>query len=124
MGEVQSLRAAIEQPTGALIVFVVLFDIFLTVLYARMGTNFLAKRLARLTWSAFLLIAKLSPSRRPAILSFAGPCILIVFVVSWGMGLVFGAGLIVHPKLGAAVRSSSGQTPTDFVRQCMWAAAA
>jgi hypothetical protein len=31
------------------------------------------------------------------------------------MGLVFGAGLIMHPKLGTAVRSSSGQTPTDFV---------
>jgi hypothetical protein len=32
MGAVQSLRAAIEQATGALIVFLILFDIFPTVL--------------------------------------------------------------------------------------------
>jgi hypothetical protein len=115
MSDLQSLRPAIEQATGVMIMFLVLLDIFLTVLYVRMGTSFLVKRLARLTWRGFLLIAKLSPSRRPAILSFAGPSMLLVFVVFWGMALLFGSGLIVHPKLGTAVRASSGPTPTDFI---------
>jgi hypothetical protein len=110
-----SLHPAVEQALGALIVFLVLFDIFLTVLYARMGTSFLVNRLARLTWRFFLLVAKLSSSGGAAILSFAGPVMLLVFIAFWGMALTFGAGLIVHPKLGSAVRASSGATPTDFV---------
>jgi hypothetical protein len=33
----------------------------------------------------------------------------------WGALLALGAGLVIHPALGAGVESSSGQTDTDFV---------
>jgi hypothetical protein len=49
------------------------------------------------------------------VLSFCGPVILIVYVLFWSLGLTLGAGLIIHPALSAAVRASSGETPTDFV---------
>ncbi len=115
MAGLQSLRPAIEQAVGALIVFLVVLDIFLTVLYARMGSSVLVDWVAGFTWRFFLLIAKLSSSHRPAILSFAGPSMILVFISFWGMGLICGAALIVHPKLGSAVRASSGPTPTDFI---------
>jgi len=39
-----------EQVAGALLMAVVLLDVFLTVLYARIGTGIISTRLARATW--------------------------------------------------------------------------
>ncbi len=50
MGEVYS---RLEQVVGAVLFAAVLLDVFLTVLYARMGTSLLAGPLARLTWRLF-----------------------------------------------------------------------
>jgi hypothetical protein len=36
----------------------------------------------------------------------------LVFIGFWGMALISGAALIVHPKLGTAVCASSGPTAT------------
>jgi hypothetical protein len=49
------------------------------------------------------------------VLSFCGPVVLIVYVLLWTLGLPPGAGLIIHPALGGAVRASSGETPADFM---------
>ncbi|MFB0492093.1 hypothetical protein ABIE45_004679 [Methylobacterium sp. OAE515] len=48
-------------------------------------------------------------------LSFCSPVVLIVYVLLWTLGLTLGAGRIIHPRLGGAVRASSGETPADFM---------
>jgi hypothetical protein len=49
------------------------------------------------------------------VLSFCGPAILVLLVLTWSVLLAIGAGLIIHPELGTGVRASSGETPTDLV---------
>ena len=105
----------LEQASGVLVMGLVLADIFLTVLYARIGTGLIADRVAHLTWAIFRAAADAVGQKRGAILSFCGPVILIVYVLFWALGLTHGAGLIIHPPLGVAVRTSSGETPADFM---------
>ncbi|SEI15888.1 hypothetical protein SAMN02799636_06120 [Methylobacterium sp. 275MFSha3.1] len=105
----------LEQASGVLVMSLVLADIFLTVLYARIGTGLIADRIAHLTWAIFRAAADAAGQKRGAVLSFCGPVILIVYVLLWALGLTLGAGLIIHPALGVAVRASSGETPADFM---------
>lgn len=107
----------LEQALGACLVLVVLLDVFLTVLYARIGTGIFSNRLARLTWRLLLGLAKLSGPRSSAtVLSLCGPIILVLLVLAWALLLTIGAGLVMHPMLGTSVRASGGgDTPTDFV---------
>lgn len=104
---------ALEQVFGAVLMLVVLLDVFLTVLYARIGTGILSPGLARLTWRLFRLVP--AGPHQPMVLSFCGPAILVLLVLTWSVLLAFGAGLIIHPELGTGVRASSGETSTDFV---------
>ena len=105
-----------EQALGACLVLVVLLDVFLTVLYARIGTGIISDRLARLTWRLLLGLAKLSGPRNSAtVLSFCGPVILVLLVLAWALGLTVGAALVMHPDLGTSIRAGGGDTPTDFV---------
>ncbi|HEX6010569.1 MAG TPA: hypothetical protein VFY87_01945 [Geminicoccaceae bacterium] len=98
---------------GAVLMLAVLLDVFLTVLYARVGTGILSPKLARLTWRLFRLLP--AGPYRPIVLSFCGPAILVLLVLTWSVLLAFGAGLIIHPELSTGVRASSGETPTDLV---------
>uniref|UniRef100_UPI003F27C64C ion channel n=1 Tax=Rhizobium sp. F40D2 TaxID=3453141 RepID=UPI003F27C64C len=41
--------------------------------------------------------------------------IVIMLIAFWALGLTIGAALIIRPELGAAIRPSSGGTPTDFM---------
>jgi hypothetical protein len=107
-----AMRAA-EQVFGAFLMLAVLLDVFLTVLYARVGTGILSHKLARLTWQLFRLLP--AGRYRPTVLSFCGPAILVLLVLTWSVLLAVGAGLIIHPELSTGVRASSGETPTDFV---------
>jgi hypothetical protein len=104
----------LEQLVGATIIALVLADVFLTVLYARMGAGLLASRLTAVIWAGCRRLA--TNSRRPgAFLSFCGPAILLGVLALWAAGLTLGTALVIHPALGHAVRSESGPTPTDFV---------
>lgn len=104
---------ALEQLFGAVLMLVVLLDVFLTVLYARVGTGILSPKLARVTWRLFRLLP--AGRYRPMVLSLCGPAVLVLLVLTWSVLLAFGAGLIIHPELGTGVRASSGETPTDLV---------
>ena len=96
--------------------FCLVVDIFLTVLYARMGTTLLSGYVCRTTWRAFRLAATPFPSRRGAILSFCGPAMMLILVGFWAIGLTVGAALIFYPALGTAIQSGDGQrVPHDFV---------
>jgi hypothetical protein len=103
---------ALEQLLGGLLMFLVLADVFLTVLYARVGTGIISEKLARVVWAIFRNV----PAKRhlPVVLSFCGPSIVVLLVLTWSLLLAFGAGMVVHPLLGTHIRSSSGSTPTDF----------
>ncbi|MGN6551643.1 MAG: two pore domain potassium channel family protein [Pararhizobium sp.] len=104
---------ALEQVFGTALMLAVLLDVFLTVLYARLGTGILSPEIARLTWWLFRLLP--AGRYRPMVLSFCGPAILVLLVLTWSVLLAFGAGLIIHPELGTGVRASSGETPSDLV---------
>ncbi|HEU0054491.1 MAG TPA: hypothetical protein VFQ39_14990 [Longimicrobium sp.] len=105
----------LEQGLGALLTLVILLDVFLTVLYARMGTGLVAPWVARLTWAVFRAASKPFGRWRGKVLSFCGPVILVLLLGVWAIGLALGAGLVIHPALGSGVKTSSGHTPTDFV---------
>lgn len=104
----------LEQIAGALLMIAVLVDVFLTVLYARIGTGILSIRLAHATWTAFLMVAR-RLRHRGKILAMCGPIILVLLVFMWGLGLALGAALILQPHLGSSIRASVGNTRTDFI---------
>src|SRR3954465_14870333 len=114
-GVMGDVFGGLEPVVGAALFAAVLLDVFLTVLYARMGTSLLAGPLAGLTWR--VVRAASAPLGRPrsVALSFCGPAILVLLVTAWSAGLTLGAALVIHPALGDGVRSSTGPTPTDFV---------
>ncbi|VWX51142.1 ion channel [Novosphingobium sp. 9U] len=105
----------LEQIGGAVLMLLFLADIFLTVLYARAGTGVLAPRWNRLIWALIKAISRPFGRRRSAVLSFAGPLIVVALIGFWALGLTAGAALVIRPELGTAIRPSSGDTPTDFV---------
>ena len=104
----------IEQLFGAVFILVILLDVFLTVLYARIGTGVLSHHLACWTWRAFRGASKWVPRYRDTFLSYCGPVILVLLVFTWIVGLALGAAMIIHPRLGSAIVANQGPTPTDF----------
>ncbi len=105
----------IEQASGAILIVLILLDVFLTVLYARIGAGILGYQAALATWRGFRRIARHFGENRGAVLSFCGPVILVLLLVLWSFGLTLGTALILHPHMGTAVRANSGPTPTDFI---------
>jgi hypothetical protein len=113
----------LEQIAGVLLVAAVVLDVFLTVLYARIGssgvarfgTGVISEHVARLTWRGFRKGAPAFGHRRDDFLSFAGSVIIVFIIVAWIGLLVVGSAMIVHPHLGGAITSTIGRTPTDFV---------
>lgn len=105
----------LELVAGAIVVLLVIADVFLTVLYARIGAGILSPQIARVTWWAFSHLARWSRSKHDKVLSFCGPSILVNYLVVWAALLILGAGLIVHPALGTSVTVTTGTTPTDFI---------
>ena len=105
----------LEQAIGALLMTLVLLDVFFTVLYARVGTGILSSPLSKLVRRVFNLVSKPFGRYQGTVMSFCGPVILVLLVAMWDFGLTLGAALVIHPALGASVAKSSGATPTDFI---------
>ena len=97
----------LELVAGAVIVLLVIADVFLTVLYARIGAGILSMRIARATWWVVSRIARLFRSHHDKVLSFCGPIILVNLLVVWALLLTLGAALIIHPALGRSVTAAS-----------------
>ncbi len=104
----------LEQTIGAAVVLFVLVDVFLAVLYARIGAGVFSPRLARVIWRVFRGAARPLGRRAGKVLSFCGPIILVTVLIVWGLSLSLGMALIIHPKLGSSVTATSGPTPHDF----------
>ena len=105
----------VEQIAGALLMLLVLADVFLTVLYARADAGIISPRVSRFVWLAFKHLSKPFTNCRGRILSFCGPTILVMYVLVWTFSLAVGAGLVIHPKLGTSVRAVSEDTRTDLI---------
>jgi hypothetical protein len=105
----------LQQVIGAALMLLFLADIFLTVLYARAGTGLLAPYWNRAIWAALRYLSKLFSSHRGAVLSFAGPIIVVLLIAFWALGLTISAALMMQPELGEAIQSSNGEASTDFV---------
>jgi hypothetical protein len=112
-----------EQLAGALLILCVLVDIFLTVLYAKIGSQgasragagIISLRVARATWWMFRHVSSRLPVNRDAAWSFCGPVTVVCLVVVWSMLLAGGAALMLHPALGEGVRSSNSPHARDFL---------
>jgi hypothetical protein len=112
-----------EQLAGALLIFSALLDIFLTVLYAkigshgasRAGTGIISLRVGRATWWMFRHISSRLPVNRDAARSFCGAVTVVCLLVVWSTLLAAGAALMLHPALGEGVRSSSSPHVHDFL---------
>src|SRR4051812_13035089 len=111
----QNVLRWVEPMLGVPLMLIVLADVFLTVLYARMGTGILGERLNRALWLAFRGASKVAGARRDRVLVYAGPAIVLTVLAVWIVLLMLGAALVIHPHLGTAVTSSSGPTKTDFM---------
>jgi hypothetical protein len=96
---------------GGLLILLVLLDVFLTVLYARVGAGVFSHQLACWTWKLFRAVAKPFPRGRDQILSFCGPIIIVLLVFVWVFGVMCGIALIVQPGLGTSVAASAPGTP-------------
>ncbi len=105
----------VEPILGVTLMLVVLADVFVTILYARMGTSILSERIGRALWLAFRGVSNLASPRRDRVLAYAAPVIVLTVLAVWIVLLMLGAALVIYPHLGTAVTSSSGPTKTDFV---------
>jgi hypothetical protein len=105
----------LEQALGAALILFILYDVFLTVLYARLGAGVLSYQLARSVWRLFRAVTRPFGARQGRMLSFCGPTILVLIVLFWALLLTLGMALIIHPRLGSSVVSTTGPAPTDFV---------
>lgn len=110
------ILAIIEQVVGGALIALVILDVFLTVLYARMGTSIVARRLVCWGWQAARAASKPLRRFRSGVLGFAGPVLLVLSIGLWVLALTCGAAMIVHPRLAQSIRSNTGgPVPTDFV---------
>jgi hypothetical protein len=112
---------AVERVVGTLLMLLGAADLFLTVLYARIGSQVgsrigmgLGRWIARGQWRIALLLGASLPRWRAALLSISAPLTLVWMMALWASLLTVGAALLVHPALGIQVRSPQGATPTDF----------
>lgn len=103
------------QLVGAALVLLALVDVFMTVLYARSGTGLLTPHLNKAMWFALKAAAPQRQPVRDAVLSFAGPLIMVATAALWILLLLVGFALVTWPALGSSIQASSGPTPTDFV---------
>ena len=108
---------------GAALVIAILADVFLTVLYARVGSSIFSNRLAKLIWRAFRKVADVWPRKHATILSFCGPVSVVALLATWSFGLTLAIALIIYPRLGTSIHLvGAGSTPTDFFTALLAAA--
>ena len=104
----------LQQLLGVVLSVFILCDVFLTVLYARIGTGIISDRVARWTWGFFCFLSRFAGKHRGAVLSFCGPTSLVVLIFIWTLGLTCGTALVIHASLGTSVLIDTGRTPHDF----------
>jgi hypothetical protein len=116
------VRPIVEQLLGGLLMAIGGLDLFLTVLYARIGSKVgdrfgmgLSRWLARGLWCGARFAARCRFMPAALLLSVCAPFMLVCAVVLWAALLTMGASLILLPELGQGIHRSSGTTPHDWI---------
>jgi hypothetical protein len=100
---------------GALIVLVVLQDVFATVLFPGSGRGLVRKPVTRLIRAAFRAVGRwVHGQRRRNLLSYEGPTQIALTLAVWLFLLLLGWALIYAPALGESIVASSGPTDTSW----------
>src|SRR5206468_931954 len=97
-----------EEVMGAVTAVTALVDVFLTVLYARMGYGVVSRAIARVSWKAFGVATRPLGRVRGVALSFCGPVVLVLIVAAWLGLLTLGTAMIIQPKIGSSVVAQTG----------------
>ena len=92
---------------GTVLILVALRDIFQQ-LFHPSGGGSLSKSLMVIVWGLFRRVAV----RRPALLSLAGPSILLTIIASWVALLAVGWALIYWPRMPEGVLLQTGLDPS------------
>ena len=105
----------LEEILGAVLIVIILLDIFFLVLYARANTGIYSELLSRYEWRALVWVSRPLGHLRNLFLALSGPVILVTVLFLWPLLLSIGVALIVHPNLGTGIAANHGTTPTDFI---------
>ena len=104
----------LAQIVGVSVVILALIDIYLTVLFPRLGSSLLSLPLSKGIWCLFRLAARAIPFKGDRLLSHAGSVALIVIVAAWIFFLSCGFALLIWYELGSSIQETEGMTPTGF----------
>jgi hypothetical protein len=105
----------LAQTVGVGLIFLSLIDIYLTVLFPRLGSSVLSLSLGKAIWCIFQAIATILPFKKEKVLSHSGPILIVITIIVWVCLLVFGFAFIFWLELGFDIQASEGETPTDFI---------
>lgn len=103
------------QLAGVGIIISTLIDIYLTVLFHRLGSSVISMPLNRGIWWLFRLAVRVIPGKSDRLLAHSGSTMIVAILAVWAALLITGFALIILPELGSAIQASEGQTPTDFI---------
>src|SRR3954471_19801792 len=117
-----SWGSILEQVAGAGLFLFILLDIFMTVLYARLGSSGVARLGAGVMGNfvghsvrAALTHVPANRQQRDGILSFTGPVTVVLLLSVWSWSLGIGAAMVLQPHLADGIQVQGSETPTDFV---------
>lgn len=113
-GSASHLADWAQTVAGFALIALLLLDVFLTVLYARIGYGMVSRLIARATWAIFCVVSQRFGRARGRVLSFCGPAILVFLLGGWALGLSVGSALVIHPRLGKSLVALQGATDTSF----------
>lgn len=100
---------------GAVLILIVLQDIFFTVLFPASGQGVIRKPVSKGIWQIFRLFGKMTTGqRRRSLFAYCGPIVITVTLLVWFVLLVMGWAMIYKPALGIAIRDSAGETDTQW----------
>ncbi|PSM49479.1 Ion transport 2 domain protein [Chroococcidiopsis sp. CCALA 051] len=103
------------QLAGTGIIILTLLDIYLTVLFHRLGSSVVSMPLNRGIWCFLRLVTQVIPSKSDRLLAHSGSIMIVAILAVWAASLMSGFALIIFPELGSAIQASEGKTPTDFI---------
>ena len=98
--------AIVATSAGLLLIAAALLDIFQT-LFHPAGRGAMSDWTAKLTWRLFRLVA----TKKPRVLTYAGPTAILLNIVSWAAFTWFGFALIYLPQLATGFDFNQSHSP-------------
>ncbi len=98
---------------GALLVVLILVDVFITVLSVSESRGPVERWLSRLMWSICRWAGRVF-RRREAFATLCGPLLVVSTLVLWSASMVFGFALVYWPLLAGGIASSGGAPAESF----------